>query len=61
MDKKLIEEINLLAKKQKEGTLTDEEKVRQAKLRRMYLDAVRANFKSQLDNIKFTDGDGNVH
>lgn len=61
MDAKLIEEINMLAAKQKNGGLTEAEKLRQAKLRRMYLDAVKANFKRQLDGIKFTDGDGVAH
>lgn len=61
MDPKLIKEINMLAKKQKEGKLTESEMARQAKLRKMYLDAVKVNFKRQLDNIKFTDGDGVVH
>ncbi len=61
MDPKLIKEINMLAKKQKEGKLTEPEKLRQAELRKMYLEAVRKNFKRQLDNIKFTDGDSIVH
>lgn len=58
MDKKYIDEINLLAKKQREGTLTDGEKKRQAYLRKMYLDAVKKNFKRQLDNIIIVDDDG---
>ena len=61
MDRKLIEEINALAKKQREEGLTDAEKERQAELRKMYLDAVKRNFKSQLDNIEFVKGDNNVH
>ncbi len=50
--KKVIEEINALAKKQREQGLTEDEKVRQAQVRKIYLDAVRKNFRSQLDNIK---------
>ena len=61
MDKKLIEEINMLSKKQREEGLTDEEKLRQAELRKMYIDAVKRNFRSQLDNIKPVKGDDNVH
>jgi len=61
MDKKLIDEINALAKKQREVGLNDEEKARQAELRKQYLEAFRKNFRSQLDNIKIVDGDENVH
>ena len=61
MDQKFIDEINALAKKQREEGLTEEEKMRQAELRRMYIDAVKANFRSQLDAIKPAKGDKNVH
>ena len=61
MDKKLIDEINALAKKQREVGLNDDEKARQAELRKQYLEAFRKNFRSQLDNIKIVDGDENVH
>ena len=61
MDKKLIEEINMLSKKQREEGLTDEEKSSQAELRKMYIDAVKKNFRSQLDNINNVNGDDNVH
>ena len=61
MDKKLIDEINALAKKQREVGLNDDEKARQAELRKKYLEAFRKNFRSQLDNIKIVDGDENVH
>lgn len=56
---KLIERINLLAKKQKEGTLTEEEKAEQKKLREEYLANFRKSFKAQLDNtdIKYDDGE----
>lgn len=59
--KKVIEEINALAKKQREEGLDDLEKARQAELRKIYIDAVKKNFRSQLDNIKIVDGDKNVH
>lgn len=61
MDKKIIDEINALAKKQREEGLTEEEKARQSEVRKIYLDAIKKNFRSQLDNIKIVDGDENVH
>ena len=61
MDKKIIDEINALAKKQREVGLTEEEKVRQAEVRKIYIDAFKKNFRSQLDNIKIVDEDENVH
>lgn len=58
---KIIKEINALAKKQREEGLTEEEKARQAEVRKIYLDAVRKNFRSQLDNIKVVDKDEQIH
>lgn len=51
-----IDRINVLARKSKtpEG-LTPEEKVEQQKLRREYIDAFKANLRSQLENIEFVD------
>ncbi|MBQ2285001.1 MAG: DUF896 domain-containing protein [Clostridia bacterium] len=54
---KIIKEINALAKKQREVGLTEEEKARQAEVRRIYIDAIKRNFKSQLDNIKVVEDD----
>ncbi len=56
--KKLINEINLLAKKSKtnEG-LTEEEKNRQKSLREEYIKIFRQNFRNQLDNIEIVDVD----
>ncbi len=60
--KKVIEEINTLAKKQREQGLTEEEKIRQAEVRKIYLEAVKKNFRNQLDNIKVVDNnDKQVH
>ena len=59
--KKVIEEINALAKKQRGVGLTEEEKVRQAEVRKIYIDAIKKNFKSQLDNIKVVEKDETVH
>ena len=53
-----IARINELAKKAKEGPLTEEELEERAKLRRIYIDSVTGNLKVQLDNttIVFQDG-----
>lgn len=51
-----INRINQLARKSKtpEG-LTDAEKEEQQLLRRQYIDAFKANLRSQLDNIEIVD------
>lgn len=55
---KQVARINELAHKAKtEEGLTAEEKREQAELRSIYIESFRANLKSQLDNIEFTDGD----
>lgn len=55
MEKKKIERINFLAKKSKKEGLTAEERAEQQALRQEYINAVRINLKSQLDNIEFVD------
>lgn len=55
-----IKRINELYHKQKGVGLTEEEKVEQAKLRRDYIDSVRANLKGQLDNINIQEKDGSI-
>ena len=55
-----IKRINELYHKQKGVGLTEEEKEEQAKLRRDYIDSVRANLKGQLDNINIQDKDGSI-
>ena len=57
MEKQLIDDINRLARKQREQGLTAEEAILQQQLRRRYLEEFRANFKKMLDNIEITDGD----
>lgn len=53
-----INRINELARKSKtDAGLTPEEKDEQQRLRREYIDAFRANLKSQLDQIEFVDSD----
>ncbi|MBQ8924430.1 MAG: DUF896 domain-containing protein [Lachnospiraceae bacterium] len=56
-----IKRINELAHKSKtpEG-LTDEEKAEQAVLRREFIDSVKGNLKSQLDNIDIKEKDGSI-
>ena len=55
-----IKRINLLAKKAKEGSLTEDEKKEQAALRDEYVRAMRASLKSQLDNAYIKNPDGSV-
>ena len=60
MDKKLIEEINLLAKKKREQGLNEQETQRQKQLYKEYLTQFRAQFNKQLDNIDVKTTDGKV-
>lgn len=55
-----IKRINELYHKQKGVGLTEEEKEEQAKLRRDYIDSVKANLKGQLDNINIQEKDGSI-
>ena len=55
MDKKLIEEINELAKKQREQGLTSKEAARQQILRQEYLKQFRKNFKAVLNQVEIVD------
>ncbi|MDD4569075.1 MAG: DUF896 domain-containing protein [Tepidanaerobacteraceae bacterium] len=52
VSKEQIARINALYKKQKSEGLSEEEKKEQAYLRKLYIDSMKANLKSQLDNIK---------
>ncbi|MCC0649892.1 MULTISPECIES: DUF896 domain-containing protein [Clostridioides] len=51
-DKKKLDRINELAKKNKEGTLSDVEIKEREILRKEYLENFRAHFKSRLDSVK---------
>ncbi len=55
---KVIARINELAKKAKTGALTTEELAERDKLRRIYIDSVKASLTGQLDNtyILYPDG-----
>lgn len=48
----LTKRINELYKKSKEEGLTEAEKEEQAKLRRIYIDRVKANFRAQLEGVE---------
>ena len=54
----VIARINALAKKAKEGPLTSEEQEERAKLRKIYIDSVKANLVSQLENTYILQSDG---
>lgn len=54
----VIARINELAKKAKEEGLTDEEIVERDKLRRIYIDSVKANLVGQLENTYIVSPDG---
>lgn len=54
----VIARINALAKKAKEGHLTPEEQEERAKLRKIYIDSVKANLVSQLENTYILQNDG---
>lgn len=56
--KDVIARINALAKKAKEGSLTPEEIAERDKLRRIYIDSVRANLVGQLENTYILRPDG---
>ena len=55
-----IARINELYHKSKAEGLTEEEKVEQATLRRAYIDAIKGNIRTQLNNIDVVDENGNV-
>ena len=53
--KEMIERINWLAHKKKTEGLTEDEQIEQKILYREYIDAFKANLKSQLDLIELVD------
>lgn len=58
MEKAKIERINFLAKKAKVETLTEEERLEQAALRKEYVAEIRAQFTGVLENtvVQYPDG-----
>lgn len=57
----VIARINELAKKAKSEGLTPEETVERDKLRRIYIDSVKASLTGQLENTYIVDPDGTKH
>ncbi len=60
ISEKTIARINELYHKSKAEGLTEEEKLEQTELRQEYLKAIRANIRSQLNNIDVVDENGKV-
>ena len=60
MTEEKIARINELYKKAKTEGLTEEEAKEQHALRQEYLDNVRKNLKSQLNNIDIKEADGSI-
>lgn len=58
MNEETIKRINELYRKSKAEGLDDAEREEQAILRRQYIDAMKRNMKSQLDNISIQEEDG---
>ena len=54
----VIARINELAKKAKAGALTPEEVQERDRLRRIYIDSVKANLVGQLENTYILEPDG---
>ena len=61
MTQQQIERINELAKKKKTVGLTAEEEQEQLRLRRGYIDSLRASLRAQLDNTIIVEADGTRH
>ena len=61
MEQSKIDRINALYKKQKEGTITPEEKQEQANLRAEYVVSIRNNLRATLEHPSVLEPDGTVH
>lgn len=60
INEKTIERINELYRKSKAEGLTNEEMEEQKNLRRAYVDAMKANLRSNLETIKIQQPDGTL-
>ncbi|MBO7649425.1 MAG: DUF896 domain-containing protein [Lachnospiraceae bacterium] len=60
MNEEKIKRINALYHKSQAVGLTDEEKAEQAALRKEYIEAIRADLKSSLENISLVNPDGSI-
>lgn len=61
MEQKKIDRINLLAQKEREQGLSEEEKQERQALRREYIESFKAGLKSQLDRLIIIEQDGTKH
>ena len=60
MDMKDIDRINELYRKKMAGTITEEERQEQDRLRQAYIAALRANMRGTLDSTKIQYPDGTI-
>mgnify|MGYP003283918127 FL=1 len=60
MDKSRIDRINELYRKSKAEGLSEVEKMEQQIPRKEYIDAIKRNLSSQLDNISIQEKDGSI-
>ena len=60
MDNTKIDRINALYHKSQSVGLTEEEKEEQAALRKEYIEAIRRNMRSTLNNISIQEKDGTI-
>ena len=60
MDKSRIDRINELYRKSKAEGLSEVEKMEHQILRKEYIDAIKRNLSSQLDNISIQEKDGSI-
>ena len=60
MDERKIARINELYRKSKAERLTESEKKEQKLLRQEYLESIRGNLRSQLNNIDIKEKDGSI-
>ena len=61
IDEQKIARINELYRRSKAEVLTDAEKQEQKLLRLEYVQAIRANLRSQLNNIDIEEKDGSIY
>lgn len=60
MEEKITRINELYHKSKSDEGLTEEEKQEQAELRRDYIDSIKRNLRSQLNNINIQEKDGSI-
>lgn len=60
MEQGKIDRINELARKSRVSKLSDDEILEQNKLRKEYIEAIKANFIKSIENIRIVDENGNT-